>query len=250
VGDIDPTLRGEHLGEELRRLRDEAGFTLAKASKKIDVSIPTLSKIETGSRTARLEHVAGLLAIYDVVGDTRETLLAVAREVAQRGWILRASLAEQYGTLRRLEARANKIVSCESLLIPGLLQTTEYILAVMTEIGGLDDVTAQDRLAGRIRHQAVLRYPSPEFVAIIGEQALRNQVGGPEVLRAQLKYLLEAGDRPKISIRVLPTRHRGHPGMAGSYLRLHVPGRPGVVHAQPRSHGPRPSPRPGPTPHG
>jgi hypothetical protein len=164
-------------------------------------------------------------------------VLAVAREAPQPGWILRASLAEQYGTLRQLEKRATKIVSCESLLIPGLLQTTEYILAVMTEIGGLDDATAQDRLAGRIRHQAVLRFPAPEFVAIIGEQALRNQVGGPEVLRAQLKYLLEAGGRPKISIRVVPMRHRGHSGMMGSYLRLHIPGRAGVVYVDTRMFG-------------
>ncbi|HWE89580.1 MAG TPA: helix-turn-helix transcriptional regulator, partial [Pseudonocardiaceae bacterium] len=230
MADIDPTVRGEHLGDELRRLREEAKFTLTKASKKIDVSAATLSKIESGLRTAKLEYVAGLLAIYDVVGETRETVLAVAREAPQPGWILRASLAEQYGTLRQLEKRATKIVSCESLLIPGLLQTTEYILAVMTEIGGWDDATAGDRLAGRIRHQAVLRFPAPEFVAIIGEQALRNQVGGPEVLRAQLKYLLEAGGRPKISIRVVPMRHRGNPAMAGPYLRLHIPGRAGVVY--------------------
>jgi hypothetical protein len=81
----------------------------------------------------------------------------------------------------------------------------------------------------------VLRYPSPEYVAMIDEMALRRRVGGRQVLREQLTYLTEAAQRPKISVRVVPNLDRAHGGLDGGYRRLHVPDRTiGVVHVDNR----------------
>lgn len=228
----NPTLRGEHLGEELRKLRKEAKLTLTVAGRHIDVSEPTMSLMESGKRSLKFEDVAGLLAVYGVNGEKRAAMLTMAREADQRGWTLRISQAQNMYTLRRLEAKATKIVEFSPTLIPGLPQTTPYMLAVFTETADASEDEARDRMTDRLQRQQVLRYPSPEYVTLIAENALRQQVGGRQVLREQLTYLTEAAQRPRISIRVVPNLDRAHAGLSsGGYLRFHVPDRKtGVVH--------------------
>jgi transcriptional regulator with XRE-family HTH domain len=230
-----PTLRGEHLGEELRKLRKEAQLTLTVAGKHIDMSEPTMSLMESGKRSLKFEDVAGLLAIYGVNGEKRAAMLAMAREADQRGWTLRITQAQNMHALRRLEAKATKIVEFSPMLIPGLLQTTPYMLALFREAGHVSEEEALDRMTDRLQRQQVLRYPSPEYVAMIDEMALRRRVGGRQVLREQLTYLTEAAQRPKISVRVVPNLDRAHGGLDGGYRRLHVPDRTiGVVHVDNR----------------
>jgi hypothetical protein len=232
--DTNPTLRGEHLGEEMHRLRDAAKLTLVVASKHVDVASSTVSLFEHGKRSMKFEDVAGLLAIYDVHGEQRKSLLAVAREADKRGWTLRTSHTQQIRTLRRLEDRATKIVEFQPLVISGLLQTIPYMQAAFTEVGDLPDDEAERRLTNRLQRQHVLRYPCPEFIALIGEDALHHELGGPAVLGEQLRYLIEASQRPKIHIRVVPNAHRGHSGLDGPFMRFHIPGRGGVVHLENR----------------
>ncbi|MGH3392700.1 MAG: DUF5753 domain-containing protein, partial [Actinomadura sp.] len=40
---------------------------------------------------------------------------------------------------------------------------------------------------------------------LLDESVLRRPVGGPEVMRGQLRVLMEAADRPNVSVRVVPT---------------------------------------------
>ncbi|HWE88758.1 MAG TPA: helix-turn-helix transcriptional regulator [Pseudonocardiaceae bacterium] len=234
--DTETTLRSEHLGAELRKLRKRAAKSLEEAAKSIDSGPPKLSKMETGKQGCKFEDVAGLLAIYGVGGAQRKAILAMALEADKPGWLLRTSAAEQIETLRRLEQRADSITVFHPLLIPGLLQTAPYILAVLNEIGGLSQDEAKDRLAARIQRQDVLRFPVTPFTALIAEDALHHRVGGKQVLRDQLKYLLEAGGKPKITIRIVPNLDRGHPGMDGPIVRLNLPDRRGVVHLESREY--------------
>jgi transcriptional regulator with XRE-family HTH domain len=227
--DTETTLRSEHLGAELRKLRKRAAKSLEEAAKSIDSGPPKLSKMETGKQGCKFADVAGLLAIYGVGGAQRKAILAMALEADKPGWLLRTSMAEQIETLRSLEQRADSITEFHPLLIPGLLQTAPYILAVLNEIGGLSQDEAKERLAARIQRQDVLRFPVTPYTALIAEDALHHRIGGKQVLHDQLKYLLEAGTKPKIKIRIVPNVDRGHSGMDGPFMRLHLPDRSGVV---------------------
>ena len=224
------------LGADLRALRDQAKLSLADAAKTIDVSVTKLSKMENGKEGCRYEDVAGLLAVYGVGGAQRTAILSRALEADKPGWLLKFPMTDQIETLRAVEVRADAITVFQQTLIPGLLQTTPYILAVHNEVGGMSRDEAADRLAARLRRQAVLRHPATPFLALIGEDALHHRVGGPLVLRDQLKYLLEAGQRPRISIRIVPNLDRGHPGLDGPFVRLYLPGRRGVVHLEGREY--------------
>ncbi|WP_327223332.1 DUF5753 domain-containing protein [Streptomyces platensis] len=53
------------------------------------------------------------------------------------------------------------------------------------------------------------QYVGPEdrtFHILLGEQALNTHLGGPEVMRGQLRRLLDAMDLPGLSLGIIPAR--------------------------------------------
>ncbi|GAA4014072.1 helix-turn-helix transcriptional regulator [Allokutzneria multivorans] len=218
--DPDPTLRGQDLGERLRRLRIASGLTLADAGERIDASSSKLSRIECGKRCARVEDVAALLALYDVTGDRRARLLALAREVDRRGWWqpYHPDHEERLRTLLRLEAEANGIVDFQATHVPDLLQTTEYARALLTESEMLTEREIRQLVTSRKRRRARLREErSPTLLAITTEHALRYTVGGVPVQRRQLDHLLRMSTRRRVTLLVVPNSTRANVGWTGSF---------------------------------
>jgi hypothetical protein len=75
----------------------------------------------------------------------------------------------------------------------------------------------------------------PRFWAVVDESALRRSVGSePGVLRGQLMHLLEANERPNISLQFVPLSHGGHAAAGGSFtlLRFAQPDMPDVVYLE------------------
>ncbi|WP_053741188.1 DUF5753 domain-containing protein [Streptomyces sp. NRRL WC-3618] len=70
----------------------------------------------------------------------------------------------------------------------------------------------------RMRRQARLHDERPlEVYAIVWEAALRQQIGGPDTMRAQLEHLLKVAELPNIRLQVLPYRAGGHPCISGPF---------------------------------
>lgn len=227
----ESTVRVEVLGAELRRLREAAGMTLLEASERVGISMGHLSKMETGKRTQQIEDVASLCTVYRVFGQERRDLFELARNSAELGFWQKSkqSPASRVATIRLLESRAAALFNFETLLIPGYLQTVPYMRAVMRG-GMIDDEEEIDRrVVARIQRQTEVRRRSTELTAIVCESALRTQIGGPEVMRAQLNHVVEAAARPRMAFRVVPTSAGMHPGLEGPFLRLRFADRPGVV---------------------
>lgn len=228
----ESTVRIEVLGEELRRLRDAAGLTLAQTVERIGISYSHLSRMETGKRPASPEDVASLMVVYGVTGEERLEMIALAKRAAQPGlWQRHGSFEARFAALKILEARAATLIEFQPLVIPGLLQTVPYAQSIVREVGLFEDEEAiAERVTGRIHRQAVLRKPDPaHLIAIVAESALRHLVGGRSVMRDQLRYLAEVSERPNVRLRVVPTAVGGHPGMDGSFIRMKFEDRPGVV---------------------
>lgn len=137
VFDPNPTVRGQELGEQLRALREQCGLNLHDAAEHLDASASKLSRIETGRCSPPVEDIGALLAIYGVRGDQRRDLLALAREAERRGWWQRdrPTFPERQRTLISLESRAEQIVTFDTVVVPGLLQTCEYTRALMEDSG-------------------------------------------------------------------------------------------------------------------
>jgi hypothetical protein len=64
------------------------------------------------------------------------------------------------------------------------------------------------------------RDPAPQLHVILGEAVLRQQVGGPEVMRNQLLHLCEASERPNVTLQVVPFSAGAYPGMEGCFTIL------------------------------
>ncbi len=63
------------------------GMQQAEAARRLEVSEPTLSRIETGRRAPDLDEVETLLTIYEVTGARRDELLDMARTATGPNWL-------------------------------------------------------------------------------------------------------------------------------------------------------------------
>lgn len=223
-----PTVRRRMLGAELRRLREAADFTLDDAGRALERSLSTVSRIENGRNAVRGVDVRLMLDAYGVTDERkRESLIALARDGRKKGWWQTYSelLSAASSDLISLEDDAAEIRTFEMGLVPGLLQTEDYARAVLSgRLSATEDEV--ERLVGvRMARQAVLtRRERPlRLWAILGEAALRQRVGGPEVMRAQLHRLAEASALPNVTLQVLPFTAGAHPGIDGPFVILEFP---------------------------
>ncbi|MFH8747145.1 DUF5753 domain-containing protein [Streptomyces rimosus] len=92
-------------------------------------------------------------------------------------------------------------------MVWGTLQTEAYATVILRQVvdflGVPDDVPAG--VAKRMRRQEVLYDGEHHYDVILGEQALYTNVGGPEVMQAQIDRLLRDIDLPSLTLRILPT---------------------------------------------
>jgi hypothetical protein len=77
------------------------------------------------------------------------------------------------------------------------------------------------RTAVKLHRQQMLTRPAPpRFEAVLAEGALRTVVGGPEVMKAQLKKLIEHAEKPNITVQVIPFDGGAYPGMSSPFTVL------------------------------
>jgi transcriptional regulator with XRE-family HTH domain len=227
------------VGALLRRLRTEAGISREEAGEAIRASEWKIHRLENGQVGFKDRDVGDLLRLYGVTDpDDIAGFLEFAREANEPGWWQRYGdlLPQWFKAYVDLESAATLIRTYEGQLVPGLLQTEDYMRAV---IGGanLDESPeeAERRVALRIARQTLLIRPDgPRLWAVIDEAALRRPVGGPEVLRGQLERLLEASKLPNVTLQILPFAAGAHPAMGSSFSILRFPDQelPDVVYLE------------------
>ena len=240
-----PPVRRRLLGAALRRFREQAGFTLEDAARILECDRSKISRIETGQRGVRPKELRELLVEYGVDDPRRDALLTVARQTRQVGWWQSYShvLDDAYQDFISLEAIAASIWTYEAQLIPGLLQTEGYARAIasaslVNETQEEHDQFVQVRLT---RQQVLTRSDDPlQFWAILSEGALRQLVGGAEVMRGQLDHLMEIGSNlPNINLQVLPFVAGAHAATSGPFVIMKFPEAPdlGVVYLEGQTGG-------------
>ncbi len=219
-----PTVRLRRLAAELRSLRATSGLTREAVVERTGINAATLYRIEHGRVRPQTRTLRTLLDLYGVNQDQQGELVALLRDARQRGWLhaFQSELPEHYTTYIGFEGEAHSVWNYESLFIPGLLQTEDYARAVIR--GGLPNASRDEverRVEVRMERQALLRNENPlNLWSIVNEAALRREVGGPEVMQAQFRYLMEASELPHVTFQVIPFDAGAHPGMPGSFILL------------------------------
>jgi transcriptional regulator with XRE-family HTH domain len=230
-----PTFVRFQLGAQLRRLRDEAGVPTERAAEVIEVSPSTLRRIESGRVGIKGPALTALLDEYGVgAAELRETLLTMAREGKQRGWWAKYSdLPQAYRQFIGLESAAREMHNFETIVVPGLLQTEAYAHAVTSReaLQPAPESIAR-RVAVRLERQKLITEGRLTFVAVLDEAVLHRQIGGPEVMRAQLTAMLAAAGLWNVTLQVIPFREGAYASMLSSFAILQFPEGPGVVYLE------------------
>ncbi|TDC56182.1 XRE family transcriptional regulator [Actinomadura sp. KC345] len=209
-------------------MREERGLTLDEAAALLSMSKSALSRMENAQVVARAHEVNYIAMMYGLKedDDLRSALVGLATGGRSRDWIRRHKLpgkGPNYGEYVLLEQDTSELFAYHADLIPGLLQTPEYARAVMTSVPGSGAVDVNQLVASRMARKEALTRTDPLSVsAVIGEAAVRQWMGGREVMIAQLEYLLELTEWPNIELRVLPFTATKNPGVDGSFAVLHV----------------------------
>ncbi len=235
-----PTVLRMLLGTQLRRLREAAGVSPDQAGYEIRGSRSKISRLENGRVGFKERDVADLLTLYRVTDEAqRARLMLLAQQANSQGWWARYDdvLPDWFETYVGLEQATSLLRSYELQFVPGLFQTPDYVRAVT--LLGHRSAPAEEierRVSLRLKRQEILASPSqtPRVWTVIDESALRRPLGGAEVMRGQLRHLLEIAEMPQVTLQVMSFERGGHSADGGSFsiLRFAEPDLPDVVYIE------------------
>jgi transcriptional regulator with XRE-family HTH domain len=224
-----PAAAGKVLGTYLRRLRLQQGYTLKDVAPVIKGSLAKISRLERGESPAQPADVMKLLTFYGATDDEElNAIEGLLRQSSHQAWYHQFSdvVPGWLARLIGLESAADLILMYEMQYVPGLLQTSDYTRAVV-QLAFPDPSALQveRRVELRLQRQQLLHQADmPRMVALLDEGLLMRPIGGPAVMRGQLRHLYNlAENKDGLNIRIVPfdAAARGAaPGAAMTYLRF------------------------------
>jgi DNA-binding XRE family transcriptional regulator len=210
----------DYYGYELRRCREAAGLTQKQLGEILGCATSLVGQIETARKCPTLEFSERV----DVALETGGMLSRLAVLV------MRHQLPVWFQQVAELEARAAGIYAFHTHMVPGLLQTEAYVRAVL---GALDATDLDGRTAVRLARQRIFDKEEPPVLwAVLGEAALHQRIGGPEVMRGQLLKLLAFENNPRINVQILPFEAGAHAGLTGPFNLYRFDRDPDVVYTE------------------
>jgi transcriptional regulator with XRE-family HTH domain len=224
-----PPLRRRIVGRTLRRYRENLGYTLEDVARVLECDRSKISRIETGQRGIRGKELRELFAEYGIDDRQQATLadMAAPQSALRRYGTNADVLPAAWQDYLLIEAAASRVLLYEAQRIPALLQTPDYARALAEADPDLSDEDARDRAveATLARQNTILGERKPDIHVIIGEAALRQEVGGPEVMEGQLGLLSGvSGDSGVITVQILPFSSGAHAASGvGSLAILQFP---------------------------
>lgn len=171
------------------------------------MSTAKLSKIENGRVAVATADVERILTALGVSPEIKAEYLAVARAQATEAtaWRLfrRMGYHKKQEQIRALESSMTLLRLFQPSLVPGLLQTPEYIRAVL-EPKGLTDEQLSRTVSARIDRQRVLYDTSKTLRFVITEPVLRWRLLPAAMMAGQLDRVVSVSRLPNVDVRVVP----------------------------------------------
>ncbi|WP_216215581.1 helix-turn-helix domain-containing protein [Amycolatopsis aidingensis] len=221
-----PTVASWDLGQRLREKRELVGLKGSAVAKRLELSAQFLSAAEHGRKKLPVDKLDALIKLYEVPEDEAAELRTLRDASAQRGWWTQftALFSDELLRLFGFEHGAESICAFDNGLMNGLLQTEDYARAII-EAGSPNIRLAEvdRRVEARMIRQRRLSGADPlQLTAIMSESTIRQQVGGPVVLAAQLDRLLRLIEdhQNNLDVRIVPYTATGHHAMGGSSFNL------------------------------
>ncbi|HEV7647449.1 MAG TPA: helix-turn-helix transcriptional regulator [Actinophytocola sp.] len=210
MGRANATACYRELGAELRKRREAARVTTAMIAEETGWDRSKISRMETGNiniSTVDLIFYLGACGLHRWEG--REELLEFCNTAAAglgywlspRGEWLEDSLA----SLIFHESTADRTISYEPFVVPGLLQTSAYARERIALSAAHTSRDLDEARRIRERRKEILHRPHPaEFVFYVHEQALRTQVGSAQVMHEQMLHVVLMAALRHVTLRIVP----------------------------------------------
>lgn len=210
---IARVLLGRHLKKYRLRAND---LSVAEAARRTGISVAKLRKLEAGTNDAiRLPDIYACSAVYELASKETKHLIELADGADSHGWYHDFDVPSEFAHFIEQEAVASSIHILELELIAGLFQTEDYLEALRAKRpktkGGADEGLRA------LRQENVFGDSGPNITYLTSEAAIRRAVGGLDVMRAQVKHLLDLNDCETVEIYVIPFEAGAHQSMSGAY---------------------------------
>jgi hypothetical protein len=206
------------LGAEVQAARQAADLGLRELARRAALSTHSrLSELEAGKRLLPAGELNGIFDVLDLSLADRERLLGLARAAEGPGQ-LNVGAPGVSATLMQLidhERAATRIIDASPLLVPGLLQTSDYARSIM---GDEPDTELLVTLRSGRRDILVRRRDPVELIALIDSEALIRPVASPQVMLDQWRHILQLAELPNVAVHVVSSTVCGyHPMLAGPF---------------------------------
>ncbi|TDD72154.1 XRE family transcriptional regulator [Actinomadura darangshiensis] len=193
-----PTRQTISFGQEVTRLRHEADLTRLELADRAAVSRSYIAQVENGTTRCRRDFAIRLDEALGIDPTLTDAWDGILKSSAHPKFFTDYSVAESTAALLR---------AYHETFVYGMFQTERYARTLLPTDGAYE---------GRMRRQQILKGENaPTICVVIGEAVLLREVGGPDVMREQLAYLLEVSEWENVTLQIAPTAY--YRGISGSF---------------------------------
>lgn len=196
------------LGTALRALRIAADRTAETIARRAAMSPAKLSKIENGRVLPTVQDVELILTALRVSEAAKAAFLKQARAEATEAtaWreLRRMGHWKHQQAIQAVEAQTGILRLFQGQLIPGLLQSAEYVSALFAMKPELSAEAKEKSMAARLGRQTALYDSDRSFHFVICEHALRWRIGAPAMMGTQMDRIVSLSRLPNVTIGVVP----------------------------------------------
>ncbi|MFF2657988.1 helix-turn-helix domain-containing protein [Kitasatospora sp. NPDC058032] len=209
------------LGTALRALRQVSGREAKAVARGAVMSASKLSKIETGKVAPTVVDVERILTAIGVSDEVKAEYMAVARAEATEAtaWRLVRRLGHhrKQQQIKALDETTGLLRVFQPSIVPGLLQTPEYVRAVFGRKGLGEDQLSR-AVAARLARQSTLYDTTKTLRIVITEPVLRWRLVPAAMMAAQLDRVVSASRMSHVDVRVVPLDARQSDVPAHSFV--------------------------------
>ncbi|MCG8921802.1 helix-turn-helix transcriptional regulator [Lentzea sp. CC55] len=222
--DFRATTLERAIGRQLAGWRGERELSLTEAGQRVGFSSAKLSMMENAVQPSAPVDVMALGYVYKV--PTAEWQAVVLRAQYAERVRSRVSGAVQFdpaADFADLVFEATVLRAFTTDLVPPVFQLPGYTDAVLREdepVRAARVAAVREAWAGRLGDKDPL-----SVEVVFPEAVLRQVVGGPRVMKAQLLHLMEVSEQPGVSVQVVPRGAGAYPAMGSPFTLLGFPHR-------------------------
>lgn len=209
------TIAKLRLARRLTELRVDAGYTANHVCDMLNWGRGKVGRFEANQwKRPEMSDIRDLLRFYGADEASAREIEDLAMQARVRPW-WRDFQDIFDNEFPGFEADADRIRVFTPLVIPGLLQTADYIDALMRS-GGKPPAWRRRAAEARLRRQQILdrdKSTVPQLEAVIAEASLMYRWGSRTERRDQLLHLAELGQRQHVRLHLQRFADGPPPGM-------------------------------------